>query len=711
MTVSHSSTQQPFSADAIRERLKANIPAEMQQERRWLCFKAVPEKMADGTEKVSKKPVSAVSPDYPGKSTNPATWGTFEQALACIGRMSRAYFADGPIAGIGFVLGDGWAGIDLDGGAAHGGKVVPQSVLNDFIALGTYAEISMSGNGYHFIGRYSGPKLKENACKHESVDVEMYTDGRYFAITGNLLDGVTRGAADLTAALPALHEKYIAGPKRAAAPATAAPVRPFSVVIPSGGEQSEFMRLNIESLLDKIPADCDRNTWVRIGMALKAEGFPFDVFDSWSRTCDYKYNAADAEKAWKSFRAGGGINGGYIVKMAQENGWKPAALTDSFKRPTAQKDFAGVQNNSMTEQQTKTAPSADPETPCFQNGIEAMCKFMQLAADPDFRPIATGFADLDKALDGGLYPGLCIISGASSEGKSALAMHMVENMAASAGRDILVFSFEMSSMQLVSRSISRLTFAAAPMTAVTTMQALQANKWGSLPDVQQKAIQAAQIAYCDYAEHLYINDQVSPDVSTVCGQIRQYIEAKAAEGPAPVVLIDYLQLFNVPRGQTMADGLKDVTLQLKQIATKYNTTVILVSAVSRAAQQGGGLDFNSAYGSSFVEYSADYLFTLEFAASYAVSAGRLKESDYKRVRANLKKNPIRQMALTIQKSRMSGAGQAVGFDFNAAYSHFASMDEATFRGVLDMMVDKFGSDEKSSAQQRKKSSSNSQILE
>ena len=56
------------------------------------------------------------------------------------------------LGGIGFVLGGGWVGIDLDGGEAHGGGAVPEDVLKDFQRLGTYGEISKSGAGYHFIG-------------------------------------------------------------------------------------------------------------------------------------------------------------------------------------------------------------------------------------------------------------------------------------------------------------------------------------------------------------------------------------------------------------------------------------------------------------------------------------------------------------------------------------------------------------------------------
>ena len=63
------------------------------------------------------------------------------------------------------------------------------------------------------------------------------------------------------------------------------------------------------------------------------------------------------------------------------------------------------------------------------SGISALDRLITKVQNPDFKPIPTGFKALDRKLGGGLYSGLVTLSAAPSEGKSALAMQIVENMA------------------------------------------------------------------------------------------------------------------------------------------------------------------------------------------------------------------------------------------------------------------------------------------
>ena len=78
-----------------------------------------------------------------------------------------------------------------------------------------------------------------------------------------------------------------------------------------------------------IPADTDRDTWVRAGMAARAAGLSFDDFDAWSAQAG-NYDAAAARDTWRSFKDGKGIGAGTLFRMAAEHGWskskKPPAL-------------------------------------------------------------------------------------------------------------------------------------------------------------------------------------------------------------------------------------------------------------------------------------------------------------------------------------------------------------------------------------------------
>ena len=57
--------------------------------------------------------------------------------------------------------------------------------------------------------------------------------------------------------------------------------------------------------------------------------------------------------------------------------------------------------------------------------------------------IPTGFSNLDKILEGGLYEGLYIVGAISSLGKTTLITQIADQIA-EAGEDVLIFSLEMA---------------------------------------------------------------------------------------------------------------------------------------------------------------------------------------------------------------------------------------------------------------------------
>ena len=68
------------------------------------------------------------------------------------------------------------------------------------------------------------------------------------------------------------------------------------------------------------PASLDYQTWVNVGMALKHEGFPCDVWDEWSRP-DSRYHSGECEKKWESFNgASNPVTGATIIQLAKERG-------------------------------------------------------------------------------------------------------------------------------------------------------------------------------------------------------------------------------------------------------------------------------------------------------------------------------------------------------------------------------------------------------
>src|SRR5690606_39217120 len=111
-----------------------------------------------------------ITPDgFAASSTLPATWSSYPDA-------KRSSVGDG----LGFVLGDGIACLDLD--HCLDGQGRPNEVARRILdrVPGAYVEISPSGRGLHVWG--TAPE--QPGRRHE--DYEVYSVGRYITVTGNV---------------------------------------------------------------------------------------------------------------------------------------------------------------------------------------------------------------------------------------------------------------------------------------------------------------------------------------------------------------------------------------------------------------------------------------------------------------------------------------------------------------------------------------------
>ncbi|HCJ57616.1 MAG TPA: hypothetical protein DHV55_09830, partial [Clostridiaceae bacterium] len=167
-----------------------SIPEELRKYNRWVCWT-----MEDRNGKPTKVPKN---PNTGGNAmpNNPNTWGNFKQAV------DRAKADNLP--GIGFMFnGDGITGIDIDSCRDKETGEITEQAADIINTLDSYTEISASGKGIHIICR---GKLPEGKRRHKNV--EMYEVGRYFVMTGQVIDD--RGTIqDRTDQLAIVHKKYI----------------------------------------------------------------------------------------------------------------------------------------------------------------------------------------------------------------------------------------------------------------------------------------------------------------------------------------------------------------------------------------------------------------------------------------------------------------------------------------------------------------------
>jgi RecA-family ATPase len=89
---------------------------------------------------------------------------------------------------------------------------------------------------------------------------------------------------------------------------------------------------NILSALNRLAcSDLTHDEWIRVGMALKAEGFDESVWDEWSSRDAARYHAGECVRRWNSFRGSDSpVTGATIIKMSQDRGWTPFAGADGI---------------------------------------------------------------------------------------------------------------------------------------------------------------------------------------------------------------------------------------------------------------------------------------------------------------------------------------------------------------------------------------------
>jgi hypothetical protein len=124
------------------------------------------------------------------KCNDPKTWSSFKEVL---GRLRH-------FDGIGFMLGDGFAGIDLDQCRDPVTGHIDDNSRQVIHDIHSYAEISPRGSGVKILVRAKKPTGR---CRIGHI--EMYDERRYFTITGHHLDGTSTTIEERQEAMNRLH--------------------------------------------------------------------------------------------------------------------------------------------------------------------------------------------------------------------------------------------------------------------------------------------------------------------------------------------------------------------------------------------------------------------------------------------------------------------------------------------------------------------------
>jgi putative DNA primase/helicase len=175
------------------------IPDELKKVDHWICWAY---ERQDG--KWCKVPKNGREGRYGNAdSMNPNTWATFEE-------VKGKYKGRNNYVGVGFVFydpedpakipqgvsADPFTGVDLDDCRNPlTGELTPEAQA--WVSfLDSYTEISPSKTGLKIFLRGKIPAKPKPRCKNLELGIEIYSRGRYFAVTGHHLDGTPRTVND-----------------------------------------------------------------------------------------------------------------------------------------------------------------------------------------------------------------------------------------------------------------------------------------------------------------------------------------------------------------------------------------------------------------------------------------------------------------------------------------------------------------------------------
>lgn len=330
-----------------------------------------------------------------------------------------------------------------------------------------------------------------------------------------------------------------------------------------------------------------------------------------------------------------------------------------------------VQGAPETERAALEHESALYSLPGFLEGIKS---------DRAGAFIPTGFQNLDALLDGGLYPGLYIVGAISSLGKTTFCLQMADQIAA-AGHDVLVFTLEMSSRELMGKSISRLTYQCNDgdgKNAKTARGILTGALYARYNREELALIDRAVESYKASAEHLYITEGVgNVGINEISGRIARHI---SVTGRAPVVVIDYLQIIAPadPRATDKQNTDKAV-LELKRMSRDYKIPIIGISSFNRE-NYTAPVNLTSFKESGAIEYCSDVLIGLQY-EGMDYSEGETDKEREKRIRGQIQEEERaglelpRHIQLKILKNRNGRKGDAL-FNYYSAFNCYEAKGNA-----------------------------------
>ena len=273
----------------------------------------------------------------------------------------------------------------------------------------------------------------------------------------------------------------------------------------------------------------------------------------------------------------------------------------------------------------------------------------------------TGFLNID--LNQFFCPGLYVIGATPAAGKTTFCWQLLEQLAVN-GESCIFCSYEMSALELFTKTAARRLFLSDKQTALTAS------------DIRRGAWSRPLDSIISEIANLNLNLQViqlqDESVDDLLNRIRPLC---LQSEKAPVVCLDYLQI--IPHHKdNIKLGIDDTVRKLKNFQRDTNTTFIVISSFNRS-NYNQAVSFESFKESGGIEYSADVVWALQLHILNQIKGGADISQTRQRI-DDAKKIQPRQIHLKCLKNRQ-GSNYDCFFNYYSAHDFFQPCDEHAFQ--------------------------------
>ncbi|MCR4892634.1 MAG: hypothetical protein K5989_10705 [Lachnospiraceae bacterium] len=324
----------------------------------------------------------------------------------------------------------------------------------------------------------------------------------------------------------------------------------------------------------------------------------------------------------------------------------------------------GNQSNQQTQNSSATITSTLPQ--CYPENISSyirkdmrhdMTSFIGSAS------VKTGYQNLDAVIKN-MYPGFYVLGAASSLGKTTFALQMADQFTLDA-EQVIYFTMEQSRLELVSKSLSRMSVLKCRTNPSLARTAIQIRK-GDAPQAVKDAFRDYKNDIADYLT--IIEGDFTTDMNAINRKVEDFVKTT---GQVPIIIVDYLQIVqeDLPTDKGKVDY---ITKGLKMLQRKYNTIVIAISSINRGNYMLP-IDFESFKESGSIEYSADVVWGLQLQIMNDPTFASAKNVTQRRkVIAAAKAASPRKVELVCLKNRFGIASYSCGFLYYPQYDLFTT---------------------------------------